>query len=106
MDCGPPCIRLNIWSLAIIRVCSKHLLSSERLAQPAALGSAIKTFYACGTACRICALSSKGVRKVIRSVVMHRKIGTAILALVLFAGPSTMSFAQNSTNGAANPKEK
>lgn len=37
---------------------------------------------------------------------MHRKIGTAILALVLFAGPSTMSFAQNSTNGAANPKEE
>jgi hypothetical protein len=28
---------------------------------------------------------------------MHRKIGTAIVALVLFAGPSTVSFAQSSS---------
>ena len=35
---------------------------------------------------------------------MHRKIGTAIVALVLFAGPSTVSFAQSSsTSGGANP---
>jgi hypothetical protein len=35
---------------------------------------------------------------------MHRKIGTAIAALVLFAGPSTMSVAQSTTSGGANPK--
>jgi hypothetical protein len=40
----------------------------------------------------------------IREHVMHRKIGTALVALVLFAGPSTMSFAQNSTSGGVNPK--
>ena len=35
---------------------------------------------------------------------MHRKIGTAIVALVLFAGPSTVSFAQSSSiSGGANP---
>jgi hypothetical protein len=34
---------------------------------------------------------------------MHRKIGTAVLALVLFAAFSAVSFAQSSTSGAANP---
>ena len=35
---------------------------------------------------------------------MHSKIGTAIVALVLFAALSAVSFAQSSTTGAANPK--
>ena len=35
---------------------------------------------------------------------MHSKIGTAIVALVLFAALSAVSFAQSNTSGAANPK--
>ena len=35
---------------------------------------------------------------------MHRKIGTAIVAFVLFPALSAVSFAQSSTSGAANPK--
>ena len=34
---------------------------------------------------------------------MHRKIGTAIVAFVLFAALSAVSFAQSGTSGAANP---
>jgi hypothetical protein len=37
---------------------------------------------------------------------MRHKIGTAIVALVLIAGPGTMCFAQGNTSGAANPKEE
>jgi hypothetical protein len=35
---------------------------------------------------------------------MHSKIGTAIVALVLFDALSAVSFAQSNTSGAANPK--
>jgi len=37
---------------------------------------------------------------------MHRKIGAAIVALILFAGPSTVSFAQSTTGtggGSSSP---
>jgi hypothetical protein len=35
---------------------------------------------------------------------MRRKIGVAAVAVVLFTAPSTISFAQSSTSGPANPK--
>ena len=34
---------------------------------------------------------------------MQHKIGTAVLAVVLFATPSAVSFAQSGTSGGANP---
>ena len=34
---------------------------------------------------------------------MHRKIGTATVALVLFAALSAVSFAQSTTSGVADP---
>jgi hypothetical protein len=36
--------------------------------------------------------------------VMHRKIGIAVVAFSLLAGLGTMSFAQSSTSGGADPK--
>ena len=87
--------------------CSRGLRLMAALTMRAARGRMqvfLKTFYPWSAGCRICALSMKVFAKVIRSVVMHRKIGIAVVAFSLLAGLGTMSFAQSSTSGGADPK--